>query len=201
MGMRFLAVFVVGALAAQGGLSAQSANAKFAKLSENFIHETLALSPSSASQAGYHKHVDPKTGETIALDALLDDVSPAGMATQRRVYAQWRERFHTKTPVASLGAQDAADWRLIDDQIALNLLELERIQNYKHNPTVYVELLGGALFQPLTDEYAAEDVRLGDVLSRVAATPKFLEQARSELVDADPIFIRVAVEENPATSI
>lgn len=198
MGMRLLAMFVLGATAhaAQGGPPAQQANANFAKLSEQFIHETLALSPSSASQAGYHKHVDPKTGKTIALDSLLDDVSSEGMATRRQVYAQWRERFHTETPVASLGAEDAADWRLIDDQIGLNLLELDRIQNYKHNPTVYVESLGSALFQPLTDEYAAEDVRLGDVLSRVRATPKFLEQARSELVDSDPIFLRVAVEEN-----
>lgn len=193
-----LAVFVLGAgaLSAQVGLPAPQGNEKFAKLSEEFIHETLALSPSSASQAGYHKHLDPKTGKTIALDSLLDDMSPAGMANQRRVYAQWRERFHTETPVSSLGPEDAADWHLIDDQIGQNLLEFDRIRNYKHNPTVYVELLGSALFQPLTDEYAAEPVRLGDVLSRVAATPTFLDQARSQLVDADPIFIRVAVEEN-----
>ena len=198
MQMRFLAVLVLSAsaLGAQLAPAAPQANEKFAKLSEEFIHETLALSPSSASQAGYHKHVDAKTGRTIALDSLLDDVSPEGFARQRRVYEQWRGRFHTETPVASLGAQDAADWRLIDDQIGLNLLELDRIQNYKHNPTVYVELLGGAFFQPLTDDYAAEDVRLGDVLSRVAATPTFLDQARTELVDADPIFIKVAVEEN-----
>ena len=198
MQMKLLAVFVLGAsaLATQVGSAATQGNEKFAKLSEDFIHETLALSPSSASQAGYHKHLDPKTGQTIALDSLLDDVSPAGMATQRRVYAQWRERFHTETPVASLGAEDAADWHLIDDQIGLSLLEFDRIQNYKHNPTDYVELLGSAFFQPLTDEYAAEPVRLGDVLSRIAATPTFLDQARSELVDSDPIFIKVAVEEN-----
>ena len=196
--MRFLVVIVLSAnaLAAQSANAGQPANAKFAKLSEEFIHETLALSPSSASQAGYHKHVDPKTGQTIALDSLLDDVSPAGIAEQRRMYSKWRERFHTETPVASLGAEDAVDWRLIDDQIGLNLLDLDRIQPYKHNPTVYVELLGGALFQPLTDEYAAEPIRLGDVLSRVAATPTFLDQARSELSDSDPIFIRVAVQEN-----
>jgi uncharacterized protein (DUF885 family) len=176
--------------------SSDQANAKFAKLSEEFIHETLALSPSSASQAGYHEHLDPKTGKAIALDALLDDVSAAGMTEQRRVYAEWRERFRSETPLASLGLEDAADWQLIDDQIALNLLEFDRIQNYKHNPTVYVELLGGALFQPLTDDYAPEDVRLGHILSRIAATPRFLDQARSQLVDADPIFIKVAVEEN-----
>ncbi|MGA8774405.1 MAG: DUF885 domain-containing protein [Terriglobales bacterium] len=189
-------LFMSIALMAQTSNSPAPANAKFARLSEEFIHETLALSPASASQAGYHQHVDPKTGKAVALDALLDDVSAAGMAEQRRVYAGWRERFRTETPLASLGIEDAADWQLIDDQIAFNLLELDRIQNYKHNPTVYVELLGGALFQPLTDDYAPEDVRLGHILSRIAATPRFLDQARSQLVDADPIFIKVAIEEN-----
>jgi uncharacterized protein (DUF885 family) len=176
--------------------SSGAANGKFARLSEEFIHETLALSPSNASQAGYHQHIDPKTGKPVALDALLDDVSASGMAEQRRVYAQWRERFRKETPLASLGVEDAADWQLIDDQIALTLLEFDRIQNYRHNPTVYVELLGGALFQPLTDDYAPQDVRVGHILSRIAATPRFLDQARSELVDADPVFIRVAIEEN-----
>jgi uncharacterized protein (DUF885 family) len=189
-------VLISSALVAQTSNSSNNASDKFAKLSEEFIHEALALSPSNASQAGYHRYVDPKTGKTVALDALLDDVSTAGMAEQRRAYVQWRERFHTETPLASLGAEDAADWQLIDDQIALNLLELDRIQNYKHNPTFYVELLGGALFQPLTDDYAAKEVRIGDILSRIAATPRFLEQARSQLVNADPIFIKVAVDEN-----
>ncbi|MBI3476828.1 MAG: DUF885 domain-containing protein [Acidobacteria bacterium] len=181
---------------AQTSSSSAGANAKFAKLSEEFIHETLALSPASASQAGYHQHIDPKTGKTIALDALLDDLSPAGIEEQRRVYAHWRERFRAETPLKSLGVEDAADWQLIDDQIGLSLLEFDRIQNYRHNPTVYVELLGSALFQPLTDEYAAKDVRVGHVLSRIAAIPRFLDQARSQLVDADPIFIKVAIEEN-----
>src|SRR5580692_9819891 len=147
-------VLISSALMAQTSNSSVEANAKFAKLSEEFIHETLALSPSNASQAGYHQHIDRRTGKTIALDALLDDVSAAGAAEQRRVYAQFRERFRTETPLASLGVEDAADWQLIDDQIAQSLLEYDRIQNYKHNPTDYVELLGSALFQPLTDDYA-----------------------------------------------
>jgi uncharacterized protein (DUF885 family) len=176
--------------------TSSAASDKFASLCEQFIHETLALSPSAASQAGYHQHLDPKTGKTIALDALLDDVSAAGMAEQRRVYAQWHERFHAESPLASLGAEDAADWQLIDDQIASSLLEFDRIQNYKHNPTVYVELLGSALFQPFTDNYAPENVRLGDIISRISAIPRFLDQARSQLADADPIFIKVAIEEN-----
>lgn len=188
-------VFSIGMLAQTPDSSARS-SVTFSRFCEDFIHETLALSPSSASQAGYHLHVDPKTRKTVRLDALLDDMSPAAIAEQRTVYVEWRDRFHKETPLASLGPEDAADSRLIDDQIGQNLLELDRIQNYRHNPTLYVELLGGALFQPLTDDYAPKEDRLGDIVSRVAVIPRFLEQARSQLLDADPIFIKVAVEEN-----
>ena len=183
-------------LLAQAPALSTGSSVTFARFCEDFIHDTLALSPSSASQAGYHLHVDAKTRKTVRLDALLDDMSPAAMAEQRTVYIEWRDRFHRETPLASLPPEDAADFRLIDDQISLSLLELDRIQNYRHNPTLYVELLGGALFQPLTDDYASREDRLGDIVSRIAAIPRFLDQARSQLLDADPIFIQVAVEEN-----
>lgn len=176
--------------------SGRSAAQKFAELSDQFMKDSLALSPSSASQAGYHKHVDPKTGKTIELDALLDDLSLAAMAEQRAFYQRWRERFHNETPVSALDPQDAADWQLIDDQIGLNLLEFDKIQNYRHNPTVPVELIGNALFLPLTQNYAPHDVRVGHVLSRVKAIPLLLTQVKQYLSDSDSIFISTAIEEN-----
>ncbi len=39
------------------------ANARFSQMSDEFVKNSLALSPVSASQAGYHKHTDPKTGK------------------------------------------------------------------------------------------------------------------------------------------
>ncbi|HEX2777577.1 MAG TPA: DUF885 domain-containing protein, partial [Candidatus Acidoferrales bacterium] len=149
-----------------------------------------------ASQAGYHKHVDPKTGKMIELDGLLDDMSLDAMAEQRAFYANWRERFRNETPVSALDPQDAADWQLIDDQIGLNLLEFDRIQNYRHNPTVPVELIGNALFLPLTQDYASHEVRVGHVLSRVDAIPRLLAQVKKYLSDSDPIFISTAIQEN-----
>ena len=169
---------------------------KFAELSDQFMKDSLALSPTSASAAGYHKHVDAKTGKTIELDALLDDMSLEAIAEQRAFYQHWRERFHDETPVSALDAQDAADWQLIDDQIGLNLLEFDKIQNYRHNPTVPVELIGNALFLPLTQDYASHDVRVGHVLSRVDAIPRLLAQVKKYLSDSDPIFITTAIEEN-----
>ncbi len=168
----------------------------FAALSDQFMKESLALSPISASYAGYHKHKDAKTGKVIELDALLDDVSPAAYRAQRDFYARWQRRFARETPPATLSVQDSADLRLIQDQIALNLLELDEIQNYKHNPTGFVEAIGNALFLPMTQEYAPKGVRMGHVVARIGQIPRFLEQAKQALADADPIFIKVAKEEN-----
>jgi uncharacterized protein (DUF885 family) len=174
--------------------SAQSGG-KFSKLEDQFVKASLALSPVNASQAGYHKHVD-KSGRTIRLDAQLDDVGADGIAAQAKFYRRWRDRFRKEAPVSSLNAEDAADCRLIDDQIALNLLEFDTIQNYKHNPTVYVELLGNGLFLPLSQEYDSKEARLSDVVSRISQIPRFLGQAKSQLQDSNPVFFSTALDEN-----
>jgi len=57
---------------------------KFAELSDQFIKESLALSPTLASTVGYHKHIDAKTGKTLWLDALLDDLSLESAASSGR---------------------------------------------------------------------------------------------------------------------
>lgn len=200
--MRVLIVCLLLSLSLVGQTSSSSAgkpaadSAKFATLCDSFIKESLALSPVSASGAGYHKHRDSRTGKTIDLDAQLDDLSPQAFAAQRAFYQRWRARFQRETPPASLSPEDAADWQLIDDQIGLSLLELDTIQSYKHNPTGYVELIGNGLFLPLTQDYAPRETRLRHVLSRIGQIPRLLQQARRELVDSDPIFVKVAVEED-----
>ena len=180
----------------QASSNTAAGNAAFARLTDQFVKESLALSPVNASYAGLHKYTDPKTGKIVELDAELDDVSAKGVAALEAFYRSWRERFQKETPVASLDAQDAADYRLIDDNIALSLLEYEHIQSYKHQPQTYVELVGNALFLPLTQDYASKEVRVGHVISRIGQIPRLLDQAKSVLTGADPIFISTAVEEN-----
>jgi len=49
-----------------------SGNPKFLALCDQFVKESLALSPVGASQAGYHKHVDPKTKKTTVIGVRID---------------------------------------------------------------------------------------------------------------------------------
>lgn len=177
-------------------VKADNAGKLFAALSDRFIKESLARSPGTASQVGYHFHKDKRTGKTLRLDAMLDDMSQEFMQEQRSFYQNWRSRFARETPPSRLDPQDAADWQLLDDQIALNLLELDKIQNYKHNPTVVVELIGNAMFQPLTSTYAPKQQRVSDVLERIEQIPRLLDQVKVYLDKADPIYVTTAIEEN-----
>jgi uncharacterized protein (DUF885 family) len=191
-----LLVLAAACVASEVSVSGSAASQKFAELSDRFMKDSLALSPVSASAAGYHNHVDPKTGKTIELDAQLDDMSLHAMAEQRAFYAAWRERFHKETPVTSLDPEDAADWQLIDDQIGLNLLEFDTIQSYRHRPTVAVELIGNSIFLPLTQSYAPHDLRVGHALARIDQIPRLLDQVKQYLGDTDPIFVKTAIQEN-----
>jgi uncharacterized protein (DUF885 family) len=189
-------VGVLGFLASGGMTTAETGSGKaFDLLSDRFVRELLALSPVTASQAGYHKHADG-SGKTIELDAHLDDLSPEAYERLAGFYREWTERLDREAPAASLEPQDRADRRLIEDQLALGLLELESIQSHRYNPTGVAELVGNALFLPLTQEYAPKDVRLGHVIARLKEVPRTLEGARRTLLDADPILVKVAVEEN-----
>src|SRR5437588_3418071 len=158
-------------------------------LVEEFVFGSLALSPVGATQAGYHQH------KGANLDEALDDLSPQGIASQRQFYLDFRGRLGMLAR-ARLNAEDSADFQIMSDQIAQNLLELDTIQNYRHNPTVYVELIGNALFNPLVLEYAPKPQRIRHIIARLGKIPALVEQARQNLISAPAIWTSVALEEN-----
>jgi hypothetical protein len=72
-------------------------------------------------------------------------------------------------------------------QTGLALLDLNTIQNFRHNPATYVELIGNALYGPYTLDYAPKPVRFQHIAARLRKVPDFLKQARANLVSA-PMF-------------
>src|SRR5947209_4134424 len=169
-----------------------SSASDFAKLTDDLLYGSLALSPVSATQAGYHDH------NGIQLDELLDDYSPAGIDTQRKFYEDLQIRVKALNSSA-LDKEQQADLEIIRNDLNLSLLELNAIQGYKHNPTVYVELTGNALFAPYVLEYAPKDRRYQHIIRRLEKIPKLFEQAKANLVDAPEVWNRVAREENEGT--
>jgi uncharacterized protein (DUF885 family) len=159
------------------------------KLTQDFIYGTLALSPMSATQAGYHQH----NGKS--LDDLLDDYSAAGLEQQRGFCKGIQDRA-AAMDAAKLDKEQKADLDIIKSNAGLCLLELNTIQSFKHNPTVYVELLGTALFSPYMLNYAPIEQRFDHITHRLEKVPALYDQAKANLLDAPEVWNRVAREEN-----
>ena len=158
-------------------------------MASEFVYETLAFSPVSATQAGYHRHAGR------VLDELLDDMTENGLNRQRDFYERFRIRLQSLGG-RGFAAEDEADLQILRNQTELALLELNSIQGYRHNPTLYVELIGNALFGPYVLEYAPKKVRFGHIIARLQKIPDFLTQARVNIDSAPDVWSRVAAEEN-----
>ncbi|HTW66858.1 MAG TPA: DUF885 domain-containing protein [Bryobacteraceae bacterium] len=161
----------------------------FSKVTDDFVYGSLALSPVSATSAGYHEH------NGIHLDDQLDDYSAAGIDQQHKFYSDFHTRLASIQQNA-LSAEDQADYQIIDNAVNLSLLELDQIQSYRHNPTVYVELVGNALFNPFVLNYAPLETRYRQIIERMEKIPALMQQGEANLVDAPEVWNRVAREEN-----
>jgi uncharacterized protein (DUF885 family) len=163
--------------------------ADFEKLSHDLIYGSMTLSPINATQAGLHDY------NGVPMDELIDDYSAQGIEGQRKFYQEYKGRV-AALDINSLDREQKADLRVINDNLALALLELESVQSYKHNPTIYVELAGNALFPPYVLKYASKERRFQHIIRRLEKLPALFEQAKANLVDSPEVWNRVAREEN-----
>ena len=119
------------------------------KLTDDFMYGALALSPVSATQAGYHEHNGVRSTKRSTITA------PAGIEAQRRFYQGIQDagRGRRRTVARPGTAGRPADHRATTS--ACRCSSWTRFRTTSHNPTVYVELAGNALFIPLHAEVRA----------------------------------------------
>lgn len=160
------------------------------ELTEQYVYTTLAFSPVAATAAGYHVHAGTR------LDERLDDYSEASLARQRKFYQDFQAHLQREVNASALPAEDLTDHDMLRDQAALALFQLDVLEPQRHNPTVYVELIGNAIFTPFTVEYAPFADRARHIIARLRAVPAFLDQAKANLVDSPEVWTDTAIEEN-----
>lgn len=187
--MRQLRIFAAWHLCTLLAGAPASAATDFDTLTGDFVYSSLALSPVTATAQGYHRH------NGVLLDDEIDDFSPAAIDRSLRFYREWDQRI-SRLNGAGLDAEQRADLQIIRNAVDLALLDLQTIQAYRHNPTLYVELIGNALFAPVKLDYAPKTERFMHIIKRLQKIPRLLDQARLNLVDAAPVWIQVARDEN-----
>ena len=168
---------------------AAPADLQFSQVVDDFVFGSLALSPVTASTVGYHRH----HGEM--LEDRLDDFSAAGIKAQIKLQRDIEARIE-KLDAKALNSEERADIEVMHDAIEATRLDIEEVQSYRHNPTIYVELIGNALYTPYVLHYAAAEERYKHIIQRLIRIPELVRQAEQNLSDSPEIWNKVAREEN-----
>src|SRR6267154_3003085 len=150
----------LGLAVALGGSSpvrATPIDLQFNQVVDDFVFGTLALSPTTATGVGYHRH------HGAVLDDQLEDFGPAGIKASLKLLRDIEIRIG-KLDAKSLTAEQRADIDIIHDAIEATRLDVQEIQSYRHNPATYVELIGNALYTPYVLHYAPTDERYTHII-------------------------------------
>jgi len=189
--LRFLGFALGVAIWSFGVTSTRAAPAdlQFSQVVDDFVFGSLALSPVTASTVGYHRH----HGEM--LEDQLDDFSAAGIKAQIKLQRDIEARIE-KLDAKALNSEERADIEVMHDAIEATRLDIEEVQSYRHNPTIYVELIGNALYTPYVLHYAPAEERFKHIIQRLIRIPELVRQAEQNLSDSPEIWDKVAREEN-----
>src|SRR6516225_1380699 len=89
--------------------------ADFEKLTNHLLYGSLALSPVSASQMGYHEH------NGVQLDEMIDDFSPSEIDAKPKFYQDFQTRVNAWNS-SSLDKEQRADLEIMKNDLSLYLL-------------------------------------------------------------------------------
>ena len=95
---------------------------------------------------------------------------------------------------STLSPIDRDDRDVLLARIDGQLLQLETIQGWRHNPALYVDLMTTAIYQLIERDFAPLQQRMASVIARETQIPAMLQQAKANLVAMPPVFIDVALE-------
>ncbi len=166
---RTVSAFFISLLAA-GAYAGSPTDEAFRNLSDEFISDLVNFSPVMATMVGDHR-----------ADGELDEVNSAARAEGLTLLGEYR------TALAALDRDDLSRANQVDAELLLheiesNIWSSETLQEWAWNPLYYVNISGGSIYSLLSRDFAPIEDRLMSAASRLEKIPRFLAQARGELV-------------------
>lgn len=163
-----------------------STGAHFDRLAQETLDAILRIHPTRATAQGYHRY-----------DDCLEDLSRDAVGSAIDIYRRHLARLQA-VDAAALDLGRRVDQRLLLNELRSSLFDLEEVQSYRHDPTLYNDILGfSTLFLTLLPEEAPEwPERLHSLGRRLERFPRLLASARSNLQQVSPVLISFVVEAN-----
>ncbi|MEW6128881.1 MAG: DUF885 domain-containing protein [Acidobacteriota bacterium] len=164
------------------------AAADFPKFVDEYLSDLHSRHPALAAASGIH-----------AWDGGLEDYSYTGINAEVSAIKKFQERL-AKIPPLQLSSSDLFDYQILASNMKARLLELEQIQSFKRNPSIYCDTISNSLLQIAMYEYAPADSRLRHLIAKEKLIPELIDAARANINGIPAVFLKVAIENFKGTN-
>jgi uncharacterized protein (DUF885 family) len=159
---------------------ARDGRQRFVEFSGDFLQWYFAAHPVRATGLGIHDH-----------DSDLPDMSRAGIELRSSEARDWLKKLEG-IDRADLDLDASFDHRILDHAIRAELLDLEEIQSWKHNPMIYNRAIADGIASLVERDFASLDRRLEHLMERLDALPGVIDAARQNLNGVPKIWAELA---------
>jgi uncharacterized protein (DUF885 family) len=154
----------------------------FAVFVDDYFDASFEANPSRGTQAGLHQY-----------DNRLEDGSAEAVEKRVASLKALQTRLD-KLRAGMLTAGDAIDAEVLDGAIKSELLELETLRSWRHNPMGYVGGPAGSIDGLIKRDFAPAATRLRSVIARLKAAPSMFEALRANVENPPKEFTDLAIQ-------
>lgn len=155
------------------------------KLVDDYFDYCFRSSPDWATSRGVHEY-----------DELMPDYSSEALARQASALKEFQTKFY-RLDSKDMDQRHSIDRELIIANIKSKLLELEDIQEWKHNPDRYSSYANEAIYCLVSRDFAPMDKRLKSIVAREKQIKQLLEHGKKNVVNPPRIYTEIALEQLP----
>jgi uncharacterized protein (DUF885 family) len=155
--------------------------ARFLQIANDYLKGYYSFNPSQATSAGLHEY-----------DSELETRSLEAIARESRRLRDTLSLLARINP-ASLTEEARYDYLVLTSHARGQLLDLQDIRQWQHDPNVYNRLISESIDNILKRSYASIEQRLDSILSRERAIAGLLAEARANLETPPRIYTETAI--------
>lgn len=154
----------------------------FQKMSDEILENLQSFYPVLSTERGIHEY-----------DYAFTDYSENSIKKEISKLKKFEVRIH-KYQNSSLSEASNINLSLLKSNVDIALQDLERIKWHEINPYMYIDDAVRGIYLILLSEYSTLEIRTRNIISRWKGVPDLFTQAKKNLKDPPPVYIRLADE-------
>jgi uncharacterized protein (DUF885 family) len=163
------------------------AQSAFDKLVDDYFDFYFQFHPTAGTQAGLHQY-----------DEKLEDFSRSAVDAEIAGAIKFQKLFNSIAG-GELSQESAGDLEILTASIQGRLQELQTIQMWRKDPSVYIDDPSSAIFLLMSRKFAPAADRLRSVISLERGIPRVMEEARQNVSNPPRVYTEVALQQMPDT--